>query len=77
MKYLSLITLILFTTMSTAQELPKLIRKTADFEIDGKGSAKEWEATGWMEIAQRTSNGPSLKTQAKVLYSDKGHVLPG
>ena len=72
MKYFSLLTFILFITMASAQELPKLIRKSNDFQIDGKGSASEWEATGWMEIAQRTSNGPSLKTQAKVLYSEKG-----
>ena len=58
--------------MTTAQEMPKLIRKTVDFEVDGKGSSSAWDDTGWMIIPQRTQNGPEMKTQAKVLYSERG-----
>ena len=72
MKSLGTLFLILFTSITMAQQLPKLIHKTTDFEITGDGTAGEWDRTEWFEIPQRTNNGKQLRTQAKVLYSEKG-----
>ena len=48
------------------------IKKTEDFEITGEGSASAWQQTDWIEIPQRQGPESGWKTQAKVLYSDKG-----
>lgn len=51
------------------------IKKTADFAIDGKGSADSWEKTEWLDIRPQGSKKQKnnlLGTRAKVLYSDTG-----
>ncbi len=50
------------------------IKKTADFEITGDGSAANWQLTEWVELTQRRNheNTPGLQTKVKVLYSDTG-----
>lgn len=48
------------------------IPKTDDFDIDGAGSASEWGQTDWVAIPFRRGPNTTLKTRAKVLYSDKG-----
>lgn len=58
--------------MAIAQEQPKLIHKTTNFQVTGSGSAAEWDQADWFEIPQRTHNGEDMKTTAKVLYSDSG-----
>ncbi len=58
--------------MTLAQEQPLHIQKTANFRITGDGSAGEWDKTDWFEIPQRTHNSATMRTRAKVLYSDGG-----
>ena len=48
------------------------IKKTEDFEISGEGKAQAWHQTDWINIPQREGQNVGWKTQAKVLYSDKG-----
>ncbi len=72
MKVLSTLTLTLFSIVAISQEQPKIIHRTPDFEITGQGSAGQWEKADWFEIPQRTGNGEKMRTQAKVLYSDRG-----
>lgn len=48
-----------------------IIKKTMDFELDGKGSAVEWVSTQWQSLSVVNGNS-TYKTQAKTLYSDKG-----
>jgi hypothetical protein len=47
-------------------------KKSADFEINGLGTASNWSAAEWIVIPQRTSRGNKYSTKAKVLYSDTG-----
>jgi len=52
--------------------LPALtIRKTADFDISGKGSAKEWRKTEWINLERRQGIA-EYETHAKLLYSETG-----
>lgn len=48
------------------------IHKTNDFEIDGSGSAAEWNKTSWTSIPSRHGPDTAMNTRAKVLYSEKG-----
>ena len=48
-----------------------IVSFTNDFEIDGKGSADEWNNAWWLELPCRTGNS-SLKTRVKTLYSKTG-----
>ena len=48
------------------------IKKTEDFEVSGEGKAPAWQQTEWINIPQRQGRDDGWKTQAKVLYSDKG-----
>lgn len=48
------------------------VKKSADFEITGNGSAENWIKTDWIIIPQRASSGESLATKAKALYSETG-----
>jgi len=42
-----------------------------DFEVDGKGTAPQWENAGWVEL--KTIHGPAhYSTRVKTLYSDNG-----
>jgi hypothetical protein len=50
------------------------VNKTEDFDIDGKGSAENWNHTEWIELTQRTNhdNVEGWLSKFKVLYSDTG-----
>ncbi len=100
MKHLAMVSLILslsvmsfiyFPSPGMAQQFEHsvlTVHKAADFTIDGKGSANEWNRTDWITLPQvettkRESNNkapvptdplPSeiMSTRAKVLYSDTG-----
>jgi len=47
-----------------------VVKKTADFEITGNGSAQNWTKTEWVVLPQRS--GEALTTKIKLLYSGKG-----
>lgn len=51
---------------------PLTIFQTEDFEIDGEGSAENWDAADWATIPQRSRTDVPLDTRMKVLYSDTG-----
>ncbi len=48
-----------------------VVKKTSDFSVDGKGTAKNWETTPYIEIPKRKGE-VSYRTRFKILYSDKG-----
>jgi hypothetical protein len=48
------------------------VRRTADFEVDGRGTHANWSRTDWVPITQQRVAGPRLGTRAKALYSDTG-----
>jgi hypothetical protein len=47
------------------------IRKTNDFEVDGKGSSTAWNTTSWFILTKRKGN-VSYQTKCKMLYSENG-----
>ncbi len=47
------------------------IRKTNDFEVNGKGTAKEWINTDWFTLTRRKGN-VTYQTRCKMLYSETG-----
>ena len=49
-----------------------IVRRTPDFVVDGSGKNPNWALTEWVTLTQQRIAGPWLRTQAKVLYSDKG-----
>ncbi len=49
-----------------------IVKKTIDFELDGKGTASNWSNTEWIYLNQQRVAGPTLTTRAKVLYSATG-----
>jgi hypothetical protein len=67
------ITFLLFMPLSLlAQEnLPLTIKKTANFDISGSGSAAEWNKTDWVTLAKRKGVA-DYNTRAKLLYSETG-----
>jgi hypothetical protein len=48
------------------------IPRTDDFEIDGEGSADNWDLAEWTTILQRSRMDVPLDTRIKALYSDTG-----
>lgn len=61
-----------FLYMQPFKQEALLIKKTADFEIDGKGSASHWNQAPWVSIPSRHESSTPKETRAKILYSDKG-----
>lgn len=47
------------------------VRWTQNFDITGKGSAKEWNAAEWIPMEKRRGRA-TYRTRAKLLYSDTG-----
>lgn len=47
------------------------IKKTANFDITGSGSAPEWQSTDWIPLSKRRGDA-EYTTRAKLLYSDTG-----
>lgn len=48
-----------------------VIKKTANFDISGSGSASEWQTTDWIPLEKRRGEADYI-TRAKLLYSDSG-----
>jgi len=49
-----------------------LVRKTADFKVDGAGSATHWSQTKWIYLPVLEGTGDAYATKLKVLYSATG-----
>jgi hypothetical protein len=49
-----------------------LVKKTADFKVNGKGNSPSWGNTAWIPITVQESSGKPLSTKVKVLYSNSG-----
>jgi hypothetical protein len=54
-----------------------VIKKTADFKVNGEGNAPNWASAQWFDITvQKGPNQPApgkqFPTQVKILYSEKG-----
>lgn len=47
------------------------VKKTADFEINGKGDGKSWEQTSFVDLTYRKGN-KHYSSRFKILYSDNG-----
>lgn len=50
---------------------PLVVKKTKDFEINGKGEAAEWKKAEWLTLTQREGK-KNYDTKVKLLYSDSG-----
>lgn len=48
------------------------VTKTTDFEINGEGTATEWNQTEWITLPKRSNANISYQTQFKILYSASG-----
>ncbi|MEI7588158.1 MAG: carbohydrate-binding family 9-like protein [Chitinophagia bacterium] len=48
------------------------VKKTADFEIDGKGTNANWNLTNWVPLTQLDSGVSGYDTKFKTIYSDAG-----
>lgn len=48
------------------------VKKTKDFELDGKGSAPQWSNTSFISIPKRNEGSVEYETKMKILYSDNG-----
>ena len=59
--------LLLMTLAATAQSPGSItIKKVADFDVK-ESPDKTWEAASWVEVPQRSDNGVTYATKAKVL----------
>ena len=47
------------------------VKKTVDFEVNGKGDANNWQQTDFNKLTHRKGN-KHYTSQFKILYSDKG-----
>jgi Carbohydrate-binding family 9 len=47
------------------------VKRTADFEITGKGNSESWQKADWLTLSPRGESS-DLQTRAKALYSDRG-----
>jgi predicted TIM-barrel fold metal-dependent hydrolase len=48
------------------------VKPTADFEVDGKGSAAAWKKTDWVPLERRPNSNHDYETKIKILYSPTG-----
>ncbi|MBD0333516.1 MAG: carbohydrate-binding family 9-like protein [Chitinophagaceae bacterium] len=57
-------------------QMPNLIvKKCSDFNLTGKGDAKEWSRTEWHLLHKLDSGGGEYESKFKILYSAKGIYL--
>lgn len=68
---LMLICIITLNTTRAEDSTLLHIRKSNDFEVSGKGTAKEWSNTEWFTLTKRKGN-VSYQTKCKMLYSETG-----
>lgn len=52
-----------------------IIRKTTDFNINGKGDNAAWDKTAWQQFSKLDSGGKNYSSKSKMLYSEKGLYL--
>lgn len=48
------------------------IESTSDFNVDGKGSNRQWEKASWVQLQQIDSGVLNYDTRIKMMYSPKG-----
>jgi hypothetical protein len=48
-----------------------LVKKTKDFELNGRGDAPEWNTTNWITLEKRSGQA-NYSTRVKMLYSESG-----
>jgi hypothetical protein len=73
--YLKILSLLFFSILpffAMSQDNTLHIQSTNDFEVDGAGSAFQWEQTEWIKLPLRHGEGADMLTQVKVLYSETG-----
>lgn len=63
------------TAQVTMPLKPLIVRKTADFTIDGKDSDNAWEAADWIALHKLDPGGTDYASQFKILYSQTGIYL--
>lgn len=68
---LILICIITLNATCTKENTLLHIRKSNDFEVNGKGTAKEWAKTDWFSLTKRKGN-VTYQTRCKMLYSETG-----
>lgn len=59
----------------TGKEAVLKVKKTTDFSLDGKGTAKNWSKTEWFPVSPISTSEDTptgLTTKTKILYSDTG-----
>ncbi|MEQ8413102.1 MAG: carbohydrate-binding family 9-like protein [Imperialibacter sp.] len=68
-----LYTLLLLMPLAAIAQTPGslTIKKVADFDVK-ETPDKTWDAASWVEVPQRSDNGVTYATKAKVLYSETG-----
>lgn len=68
------VTMLLYGQTQPIERPTHIVKKTGDFELNGDGSAEEWNQTQWIDITQRnlTDNTPEMETKMKLLYSETG-----
>ncbi|MBL7697367.1 MAG: carbohydrate-binding family 9-like protein [Chitinophagaceae bacterium] len=68
-----LATILVFGSFNSfSQTDPQIVKKCNDFEIDGKGSGKEWDKAEWQTFTALMQADPRHETKSKVIYSEKG-----
>ena len=81
MKYISALFLLIFSVSIQVEVLAQsierpihVVKKTGDFELNGDGSAEEWNQTEWIDLTQRNlmESTPERNTKMKLLYSETG-----
>lgn len=63
---------IMFITKGQSQMGTLTIKKSSDFEVNGKGDNANWKNAEWVDIPQRSNDEVNYNTKVKVLYSDNG-----
>lgn len=66
-----LICIIALNTTCTKDSKLLHIKKTNDFEVNGKGTAPEWNSTAWFSLTKRKGS-VTYQTKCKMLYSETG-----
>ena len=60
------------TAQSATETGPLLVKKCADFPINGKGDHPEWAKAEWQPLQKLDPQGEDYETSFKILYSPKG-----
>jgi len=72
-KFHSISIALLLSLSAAAQVGAELhVKKTNDFELDGKGNAPEWQKTTFLPLQKLRGSDLAYSTNMKILYSEKG-----